>query len=76
MITIKDIARRAGVSHTTVSRALNGKPLIKKETRDEIEKIAAELDYVPNFSAKSLVTRKSYTIGLSFSSIDQGTSRY
>ncbi|MEK4356925.1 LacI family DNA-binding transcriptional regulator [Paenibacillus sp. FSL M7-1455] len=74
MITIKDIARVAGVSHTTVSRALNGSPLIKKETRDKIEKIAAEMNYIPNYSAKSLVMRRSYTIGLFFSSIDQGTS--
>ncbi|RRJ67009.1 LacI family transcriptional regulator [Paenibacillus oralis] len=74
MVTIKDIARVAGVSHTTVSRALNGSTLIKKETRDKIEKIAAEMNYVPNFNAKSLVMKKSYTIGLFFSSIDQGTS--
>ncbi|EES73902.1 LacI family DNA-binding transcriptional regulator [Paenibacillus sp. MB22_1] len=74
MITIKDIARVAGVSHTTVSRALNGSPLIKPETRAKIEKIAAEMNYVPNVSAKSLVMKKTYTIGLFFSSIDQGTS--
>ncbi|MGN7761504.1 LacI family DNA-binding transcriptional regulator [Paenibacillus sp. 22594] len=74
MITIKDIARVAGVSHTTVSRALNGSPLIKKVTRDKIEKIAAEMNYVPNYSAKSLVTKRSFTIGLFFSSIEQGTS--
>lgn len=74
MITIKDIARVAGVSHTTVSRALNGSPLIKPETRDKIEKIAAEMNYIPNVSAKSLVMKKTYTIGLFFSSIDQGTS--
>lgn len=74
MITIKDIARVAGVSHTTVSRALNGSPLIKKVTRDKIEKIAAEMNYVPNYNAKSLVSKRSFTIGLFFSSIDQGTS--
>lgn len=74
MVTIKDIARVAGVSHTTVSRALNDNPLIKKETRERISKIAEELNYIPNYSAKSLVTKKSYTIGLFFSSIEQGTT--
>lgn len=74
MITIKDIARAAGVSHTTVSRALNGSPLIKSDTRERIARIAAEMNYVPNDSAKNLVTQKSNTIGLFFSSIDQGTS--
>ncbi|WP_172250790.1 LacI family DNA-binding transcriptional regulator [Saccharibacillus deserti] len=74
MITIKDIARAAGVSHTTVSRALNGSSLIKPGTRERIEKIASDMNYVPNYSAKNLVTRKSNTIGLFFSSIEQGTS--
>lgn len=74
MITIKDIARIAGVSHTTVSRALNNNPLIKPDTRERILRIASEMNYVPNYSAKNLVTRKSNTIGLFFSSIDQGTT--
>lgn len=74
MITIKDIARAAGVSHTTVSRALNGSPLIKPVTRERIAKIASDMNYVPNYNAKNLVTRKSNTIGLFFSSIEQGTS--
>lgn len=64
MVTIKDIAKLAGVSHTTVSRALNDSPLIKPATKDKIKKIAAELHYVPNFNAKSLVNQKSYTIGV------------
>ncbi|MCQ4085646.1 LacI family DNA-binding transcriptional regulator [Saccharibacillus sp. JS10] len=74
MITIKDIAKVAGVSHTTVSRALNGSPLIKPDTRERIAKIASDMNYMPNYSAKNLVTRKSNTIGLFFSSIEQGTS--
>lgn len=74
MVTIKDIARAAGVSHTTVSRALGGSPQIKRETRERIARIAADMNYAPNFSAKSLVQRRTYTIGLFFSSIAQGTS--
>ena len=74
MVTIKDIAKLAGVSHTTVSRALNDSPLIKLDTKKKIKKIAAELHYVPNFNAKSLVNQKSYTIGVFFSSISHGTS--
>lgn len=74
MVTIKDIAKLAGVSHTTVSRALNDSPLIKPATKDKIKKIATELHYVPNFNAKSLVNQKSYTIGVFFSSISHGTS--
>lgn len=74
MVTIKDIAKIAGVSHTTVSRALNNNPLIKLDTRLRIQKIAKELNYVPNISAKSLVNQKKYMIGLFLSSIDQGTS--
>ncbi|MGC6769174.1 LacI family DNA-binding transcriptional regulator [Enterococcus sp. LJL51] len=74
MVTIKDIAKTAGVSHTTVSRALNNNPLIKLETRKKIKKIAEEMNYVPNFNAKSLVNQKNYMVGLFFSSIDQGTS--
>ncbi|MGX7200247.1 LacI family DNA-binding transcriptional regulator [Enterococcus nangangensis] len=74
MVTIKDIAKVAGVSHTTVSRALNDSPLIKTATKDKIKTIAAEMNYVPNFSARSLVQQKSYRIGLFFSSIQEGTS--
>lgn len=63
-VTIKDIARLANVSHTTVSRALNDSPLIKEETRKRIKELAEKLGYVPNISAKGLVLEKSYNIGL------------
>ncbi len=63
-ITIKDIARRANVSHTTVSRALNNKSRIKDETKERILAIARELNYRPNFIARSLVMRKTKTLGL------------
>ncbi|MGG6314404.1 LacI family DNA-binding transcriptional regulator [Paenibacillus macerans] len=72
--TIKDIARLANVSHMTVSRALNNSPLIKEETKRKIMEIAKQLDYVPNYNAKSLVLQRSHTIGLFFTSMVNGTS--
>jgi LacI family transcriptional regulator len=73
-VTIKDIAKIANVSHTTVSRALNNSPLINDETKSKINTIAKQLNYVPNYNAKSLVLDKSYNIGLFFSTIKEGTS--
>lgn len=73
-VTIKDIARLAQVSHTTVSRALNDSPLINTETKEKIKQLAQELGYTPNFSAKSLVMDRSYNIGLFFSTLQTGTS--
>ncbi len=73
-ITIKDIAKIAGVSHTTVSRALNDSPLIKDETKEMIKEIASTLEYVPDRNARALVTANSNNIGLFFSSITVGTS--
>lgn len=62
--TIKDISLVAGVSHSTVSRALNNTGRMSEETRRKILEIAESLNYVPNFSARSLVTDKSYNIGV------------
>jgi LacI family transcriptional regulator len=72
--TIKDIAKLARVSHTTVSRALNDSPLINRETKQRIREIADRLNYSPNLSAKSLVLDRSYNIGLFFSTLTAGTS--
>lgn len=62
--SIKDIARLAGVSHSTVSRALRNLPLIGAETAGRIRRIAEESGYRPSAAARSLVTSRSATIGV------------
>lgn len=63
--TIRDIAEKAGVSHTTVSLVLNNKDnRVSPETKKKILSIAHELNYTPNQIAVSLATQKTYTIGL------------
>jgi LacI family transcriptional regulator, galactose operon repressor len=63
-VTIKDIAKIAKVSTTAVSMALNDRPGVSDKTRRRIIKIAEQHDYQPNFAAKSLISNRSYTIGL------------
>lgn len=73
-VTIKDIARIAGVSHSTVSRSLHGSPRISRETRQRIVAIAKEYNYTPNLTAQSLKLQRSFTIGIFFTSIMEGTT--
>ncbi len=62
--TIKDIAREAGVSTNTVSRALNDKPDVSAHTRAHILSIAKRLNYSPNYLAKSLISKHTRTLGV------------
>ena len=62
--TIKDVARVAGVSVASVSRALNGHDNVTDETRQRILEAAGELRYVPHAGARSLITRRTQTIGV------------
>ncbi|MBH5318384.1 LacI family DNA-binding transcriptional regulator [Paenibacillus sp. GSMTC-2017] len=64
MVSIKDIAKHAGVSISTVSCALNGSDKVTKETTAKILKIAEELNYVPHAAARLLKTKKSNMIGI------------
>lgn len=68
-ISIEDIARTAGVSHSTVSRALRDSSLISVEVRERIQGLAREMGYTPNAIAQSLQTRQTGTIGLVVTSI-------
>ncbi len=63
-ITIKDIAKIAGVSHSTVSRSLNDSPKVNVETKRRIREIAEEFDFEFNAGARSLSTRKTGTVGI------------
>jgi LacI family transcriptional regulator len=66
-ITIKDIAKIAGVSHSTVSRSLNDNPRISKATRERIKKIASELGFEYNSNARGLSSSNiTNTIGVIF----------
>lgn len=69
-ITIKDVARRAGVSHSTVSRALHGSPLISDDTVERIRQIALDMGYFPSAAARSLRTRRSHALGVIVSAIE------
>lgn len=62
-VTIKDIARYAEVSVSTVSRVLNGKPDVSEETKTRINEAIKKLGYSPNSVARGLVMRKTNVIG-------------
>jgi DNA-binding LacI/PurR family transcriptional regulator len=61
---IEDVARRAGVSRSTVSYALSGKRSISRETRERVEAAIAELGFTPNAGARALATAQTKVIGL------------
>lgn len=63
-VTVKQVAERLGISMMTVSRALNNRPNVDENTRKKVIKTAREMGYVPNLIAKSLVEKKTFTIGV------------
>lgn len=69
-VTLKDVAKAAGVSYATVSRALSGSPQIGQETRKRIIKLCDEMGYTTNYVARSMVMKKTDLIGLVVPSID------
>lgn len=66
MITIRDIAKRAGVSASTASRALNNNSRISEATIKKIKKIADEMGYLPDYNAKNLTNGEANAVGVVF----------
>ena len=63
-VKIQDVAKKAGVSATTVSRVLNNRGYISDETREKVNKAMKELNYFPNDVARSLFNKRTNLIGL------------
>lgn len=63
-VTINDVAKHAGVSHTTVSWVIHDDPRITPKTKEKVWKAIKELDYHPNIQARSLVRGKTNTIAV------------
>ena len=63
-VTIKDVAKAAGVSYSTVSRALSGSPEISEETRKRILQLCKEMDYTTNTIARAMVMKSTKLLGL------------
>ena len=72
MISIKDVSARCGVSVATVSKALNDHSDIAEATKENVRRIAKEMGYFPNSSARALKTNRTYNIGVLF--VDEAQS--
>ena len=70
-LVMSDVAARAGVSHQTVSRVVNGHPHVAPATRQRVQQAIEELGYRPNTAARALVTGSTRTFGLVTSHINQ-----
>lgn len=69
-VTIKDVAKTAGVSYSTVSRALSGSPEISEETRERILEICKQMHYTPNTVARAMVMKSTKLLGLILTGIN------
>lgn len=68
-VTIKDVAREAGVSISTVSNALNGVDVLRPKTKQHILDVAERLNYVPNLNGRNLKSQSTKVIGLFLTSV-------
>lgn len=69
-VTIKDVAKEAGVSYSTVSRALSGSPEISEDTRERILRVCKEMNYTANIVARAMVMKSTKLLGLILTSVN------
>ena len=72
MVSIKDVAKKCGVSTATVSKALNDRDDVSHATKEHIRRVASELGYFANPSARALKTNRTYNIGLLYTGAEPG----
>ncbi|MEX2105036.1 MAG: LacI family DNA-binding transcriptional regulator, partial [Bacilli bacterium] len=63
-ITIKDVAKKAGVAPSTVSRVIANNKRISQSTKDKVIQVMEEMGYYPNYNARSLAVKTTETIGI------------
>lgn len=68
--TIIDVAKAAGVSRSTASRAVANHPEVKASTREKVQTVAAKLGYSPNPSAKAMLTGRTHTLGVVLADVE------
>src|SRR5690606_13015115 len=76
MVTIKEVAQRAGVSIRTVSRVLNDNPHVATETREQVLGVIKELDFRPSAAARYMRTGQSQLIGFLTDELAQNAFSY
>ncbi|MDF2922293.1 MAG: LacI family transcriptional regulator [Paenibacillaceae bacterium] len=69
MVTIYDIAKQAGISPATVSKVFNNYSDVSEKTRKKVLETAASMGYYPNSSARTLITKRSWTLGILFTEV-------
>ncbi|SFQ28726.1 transcriptional regulator, LacI family [Lachnospiraceae bacterium XBB1006] len=72
MVSIKDVAKKCGVSPATVSKALNDRNDVSRGTKEKVRAVATELGYFANPSARALKTNRTYNIGLLYTGAEPG----
>ena len=63
-LTLEEIGKLAGVSRSTVSRVINDHPNVSEKVREKVNQVISDTNFSPHIAARTLVTQKSFIIGL------------